>query len=387
MIAGVNRPDKQPDSSRPALPSQPRRVAVAGGGTAGHVTSAVAIMAAYRAGFNAEIFFIGCRDGFEARLIPAAGFELQIVPGTPYARRNALEKVRALVELARGTLAAKRLLKARKTELVIGLGGYASLGAILAAKLLGIPSVIHEANVLPGLANRIVGSLADLVFLGWGQAGARFQTKTILTGNPVRQNLNVCGSRFRDYGENRRIFVTGGSGGSPFLNENVPLLLAKVRDLGVPLKVLHQAGAGQAGQVRARYSELRMDGRVEEFVDDMVAAYRESDYVITAAGALTLAEVAMAGVPAFLVPQSAAANGHQIANADVFSRLSGGDWVREEEWDTTQVAGRLAATLGNPHALRMQATRLRELATPEAAQTLVAECETFLDGRRGSRRV
>lgn len=385
MIAGVNGLDKQPHSSPHAVPSRRRRVAVAGGGTAGHVTSAVAIMAAYQAHFDAEIYFIGCRDGFEARLIPAGGFELHIIPGAPYVRQNVFKKASALLELARGTLAARRLLKARETELVIGLGGYASLGAILAAKLLGIPSAIHEANVFPGLANRLIGSLADLVFLGWGQAGTRFQTKSVVTGNPVRQDMGELGPRFEGRGGDRRILVTGGSAGSPFLNENVPLLLAKVRDLGVPLRVRHQAGAGETEQVRGRYQGQGIDARVEEFIDDMAAAYRESDYVITAAGALTLAELAMAGLPALLVPQSAAASGHQIANAEVFSGLSGGAWVREEDWDTQRLAGSLAATLGDLDALIAQSNRLRKMATPNAAHTLVSECESFLKERRADR--
>lgn len=340
-------------------------------------------MAAYQADFNADIFFIGCRNGFEARLIPAAGFELQMIPGAPYVRRNVFAKARAILELTRGTIAARGLLKARDTELVIGLGGYASLGAILAAKLLGIPAVIHEANVFPGLANRAIGSLADLVFLGWEQAAGRFDTKSVVTGNPVRQNMQGFCPRVQKSGGNQRILVTGGSGGSPFLNDYVPRLLAQVRDLGIPIEILHQAGAGEVARVRERYQEQGIEAQVEEFIDDMAEAYRESDYVITAAGALTLAELAMAGLPALLVPQSAAANGHQIANAEAFSRLSGGGWVREQEWNSDELARNVAATLGDPDRLHAQAGRLRNMARPNAARSLVAECEAFLS-RRGT---
>jgi len=359
MIAGVNGLDKQAHPSTHPARSGRRRVAVAGGGTAGHVTSAVAILAAYRANFDADVYFIGCRDGFAARLIPAGGFELKIIPIAPYVRQSMAGKAWALVELVRETLAARRLLKARQTDLVIGLGGYASLGAILAAKLLGIPSVIHEANVFPGLANRMLGSLADRVFLGWEQARGSFQTKSVVTGNPIRRNMGALARQLREPGRDLQIVVTGGSAGSPFLNENVPLLLARVRDLGVPLKVRHQAGAGETERVRGRYQGQGIQARIEEFIDDMAAAYRESDYVITAAGALTLAELAMAGLPALLVPQSAAAGGHQIANAEVYSELSGGAWVREEDWDSERLAVSLAATLGDLDVLVAQANRLR----------------------------
>ena len=382
MITGVNVLDKQP----PAVPERSgrRRVAVTGGGTAGHVTSALAIMAAYQSGFDAEVYFIGCQGGFETQLIPAGGFELHIIPGAPYARQNVLGKVRSLEALLRGILAARRLLKAKQTGLVIGLGGYASLGAILAATTLGIPSVIHEANVFPGLANRMISSLTDCVFLGWAQAGSAFRSsKTVVTGNPIRPAMAALANQRREKSERRalrRILVTGGSTGSPFLNNNVPILLARVRDLAVPITVRHQTGEGETERVRQEYQRLKIDARIEVFIDDMAEAYLEADFVITAAGALTLAELAMFGLPALLVPLAAAAMGHQVANAKVYAERAGGAWVAEHDWDTEPLARRVAKTLGDFDVLNNQAQRLREMATPHAARILVEECEALLAG-------
>jgi UDP-N-acetylglucosamine--N-acetylmuramyl-(pentapeptide) pyrophosphoryl-undecaprenol N-acetylglucosamine transferase len=387
MIAGVNAPDKQPCT---VLGRSGRRsVAVAGGGTAGHVTSALAIMSAYQAGFDAEVYFIGCQDGFETQLVPAGGFELHIIPGAPYARQSLFGKARALAALLQGTLTARRLLQARQTGLVIGLGGYASLGPVLAARILGIPAVIHEANVFPGLANRMIASLTDRVFLGWEQAGAAFRkSKTVVTGNPIRPAMASLANQPREQRRDnlRRILVTGGSAGSPFLNANVPMLLARVRDLGVAITIRHQTGDGEIERVRQTYERLGFDARIEAFIDDMAQAYCQADFVITAAGALTLAELALFGLPALLVPLTVAAQGHQIANAKIYAEQAGGAWVPEHDWDTEPVARLVATTLADFDGLSAQAQRLRRMATPDAAQMLVEECEALLDGVRQSRR-
>jgi UDP-N-acetylglucosamine--N-acetylmuramyl-(pentapeptide) pyrophosphoryl-undecaprenol N-acetylglucosamine transferase len=370
MITGVDA------ASRPNR----RRVAVAGGGTAGHVTSALAIMAAYQSGFDADIYFIGCEGGFETQLIPAEGFELQIIPGAPYARQNLRGKFRSVVALLCGTFAARRLLKKKHTDLVIGLGGYASMGSILAARSLGIRSVIHEANVFPGLANRMIGSLSDRVFVGWAEASGAFPPAiTRVTGNPVRPAMAAKAEDAREGHEGpRRILITGGSLGSPFLNDKVPQLLARVRELGVPLEIRHQTGARETEKVSREYARLGIDARVEPFIDQMAEAYSQADYVIAAAGALTLAELAMFGLPSLLVPLATAANGHQIANARLFAERTGVTWILEDDWDTELLAGVLVAALGDILSLRSQTQRLRAMAAPNAARTLVESCEALM---------
>jgi UDP-N-acetylglucosamine--N-acetylmuramyl-(pentapeptide) pyrophosphoryl-undecaprenol N-acetylglucosamine transferase len=174
--------------------------------------------------------------------------------------------------------------------------------------------------------------------------------------------------------------------GSPFLNANVPILLARVRDLGVPITVRHQTGDAEIERVRQAYERLGFDARIDAFIDDMAQAYCQADFVITAAGALTLSELALFGLPALLVPLTVAAKGHQIANARIYAERSGGAWVPEHDWDTEPVARLVATTLADFDGLSAQAQRLRRMATPDAAQMLVEECETLLDGVRASRR-
>jgi UDP-N-acetylglucosamine--N-acetylmuramyl-(pentapeptide) pyrophosphoryl-undecaprenol N-acetylglucosamine transferase len=341
-------------------------------------------MAAYQAAVDADVYFIGCQGGFETQLVPAGGFVLELIPGAPYARQNLIGKLRSLVTLVRGTLAARRLLKAKQTELVIGVGGYASLGTVLAARTLGIHTAIHEANVLPGLANRLIGWLSERVFVGWDQASSSFSiSKTIVTGNPIRPDV---AARANDPGHNsgrqspRRILVTGGSQGSPFLNDKVPALLARVLELGVPVAVHHQTGEGASEPVRREYQRLGIDARVEAFIHDMAQAYCEAELVIAAAGALTLAELALFGLPSLLVPLEAAARGHQTANARIYADITGGTWVSEHGWDTELLAVRVASTLTDFDAWSAQAQRLRAMARPNAAHKLVEECEALMAG-------
>jgi UDP-N-acetylglucosamine--N-acetylmuramyl-(pentapeptide) pyrophosphoryl-undecaprenol N-acetylglucosamine transferase len=355
---------------------------VAGGGTAGHVNLALAIMAAYRTAFDAQVFFVGCEGGFETQLVPASGFDLEIIPGTPYARQNMAGKARSLITLVQGTLAARRLFQRRHADLVIGVGGYPSVGSILAARALGIPCVIHEANVFPGLANRLISSLTGRVFVGWEQAATFFRSsKTVVTGNPLRPEIAArsAGSPARS-GSRRRILVTGGSLGSPFLNRTAPQLLARIQELGIPLSVHHQSGEGGADALAEEYRRLGIPARVEAFVDDMGDAYRNADYAIATAGALTLAELSAFGLPALLIPLQAAAADHQMANAQAYAQHTGVILVSEREWVTEQIAKRVTEVLSDSGALDAQAVRLRELASPDAARAVVEQCEAYLNG-------
>jgi UDP-N-acetylglucosamine--N-acetylmuramyl-(pentapeptide) pyrophosphoryl-undecaprenol N-acetylglucosamine transferase len=347
-------------------------------------------MSAYQQSVGAEVYFVGCQGGFETQLVPSHGYDLEIIQGGPYARQSLWGKLRSLVGLARGILTARRLLKSRETNLVIGLGGYASVGTLLAARLLGIRSVIHEANVFPGLANRLTAGLSDCVFVGWDEARSSFPgSKTVVTGNPIEANIASAARERVDtcwQAGPRRILVTGGSLGSQFLNRKVPVLLESVRALGIPIAVRHQTGAGETGageteRVRDEYQRLGIAAVVESFIDDMAAAYSEAHFVIAAAGALTLAELAAFGLPSLVVPLEVAANGHQISNAKAYAGRSGGGWVTEREWDPGLLAALIAAPLSDFDAWRAQAHRVREMANPNAAQKLVDECEALLASR------
>jgi UDP-N-acetylglucosamine--N-acetylmuramyl-(pentapeptide) pyrophosphoryl-undecaprenol N-acetylglucosamine transferase len=202
-----------------------------------------------------------------------------------------------------------------------------------------------------------------------------------LTGNPVARGvLESAGRPKQDVGR-RAILVAGGSEGSPFLNERVPELLGAIQASGVELRAHHQYGWGDGGAIEAAYRRLGVEARVESFVDDMAAAYAGADFAICSAGAITLSELAIHGVPALLVPLASAAGDHQAPNAAAYSRLTGALYVRQSDWQTDKLAQRLATLLRDEAKLAQLSVRAREAGRPEAARAILNACEDLLASR------
>ena len=366
-----------------------RRIAIAGGGTAGHVQPALAIAEAYRGAVpDVDVLFLGTAGGAEARLVPEHGYRLATLTAAPFFGVGPAGRLRSVGALVAGAVQARRLLRGERVELVLGLGNFAAAGAVLGGRTLGLPAVIHEANAVAGVANRLLGRWVDRVLLGFPDAAASFSRATpVVTGTPVRTALrSVAAARdgARDP-ETPRLLVLGGSQGSPFLNARVPEVVARVVRRGLALQVCHQTGRGDAGAVRAAYERAGVAARVVSSLDDMARAYRWADVAISCAGAVTLAELAIVGLPALVVPLATAALDHQRANARAFAAASGVWWTSEDAWDATLVAERLAALVASPGERRVAAARMTAAAAPDAAARIVAACETLLAGTGGAR--
>lgn len=354
------------------MPDEPRsagrisRLAVAGGGTAGHVAPGLAVIAELRRqDSSAEAVFIGCEGGFEGRLVPARGVPFATIPGTPFARQGFAGKLLAAPNLLRGVRAARRILRERRIEVVLGLGGYASVGVVLAARTLGIPAAVHEANVVPGLANRLVGAPVDLVLLGWEESAKAFSaTPTRFTGNPLENPLQPSE---RSLNQPPRLLVTGGSEGSPFLNQAAPELAALLPGV----RILHQSGQGHADEVRARYQALDLDAQVAEFINDLPAEFLRSDFVVATAGSITMAELAAAGTPSLHIPLSTAAESHQESNARAYAQSSGAFWTSESDWSPQDLAARIAPLMTDPAAWSQASAQKRQSARPDAAAKIL----------------
>jgi len=364
-----------------------RRLAIAAGGTAGHITVGLAIAEAYRQAFDdVSICFIGTPAGLEERLVPLAGYPLEIVAGTPVAGESGLGKSRAVWNLAAGARQARRILIRRRTRLLIGCGGYASAGALIGARSLRLRVAIQEANIVPGMANRLLSRLADRVYLGFeAAAGSIGGSKIRVTGNPVRSEISRTGASKRQRisadRECARVVVMGGSLGSRFLNQQAPKLLEAIANLGVAIDVRHQTGNEDPAPVAAAYRAAGISAHVEAFISDMADTYQWADFAITSAGALTLAELAACGLPALLIPLRNSAGDHQVANARAFAARTGGWWVTEEAWDPGPLAERIALLLRGTENWQSASKRMRELATPDAARALVADCEELMSGQ------
>ncbi len=376
----------RPLSNLYRYPHTTRRVVLVCGGTAGHVYPALAIADAYRKEVpSLEILFFGAGDGFDGKLVPLYGYPLSVIHSSPIVGQSLRGKLRTIGGLGRAVVCARRMLMESKPDLIIGFGGYASVPTMMAARSLGLFTAIHESNAVAGLANKLLGRLVDRVYLGFEAAAGQFHAeRTLVTGNPVRPDVRSLATQDRHPPARQpfRILVTGGSQGSSFLNGQVPSLLCRLATSDLKLSVLHQSGSEDCERVRRDYGRGHLQASVVPFIDNMADAYQEADIAISCAGAATLAELAVLGMPVLLVPLSKAANNHQLSNAAAFVRVTSGGWQSEDRWSRDDLLGTIARLLRDPTAWREASEGVRRFAKPDASRILIADCEANIQARK-----
>ncbi len=298
------------------------RVLIAGGGTGGHIFPGIAIAEELlRQGVADEVVFAGTEHGLEAKVVPREGFHLHFLKAEGFVGKSPLKKIRALAFFLVSLAQSRSLLQRLRPRLVIGVGGYASVSMVLAAHMRGIPTLIHEQNAVPGLANRTLGRFADAIAVTYQESFDHFaKEKTWLTGNPVRKEMLQCDERaaraaFHLDPSRFTIFVFGGSSGAHRINRAVVEALPLLADVRASLQFIHQTGETDHQYVSDAYAAAGFTGIVVPFVYRMAEAYALSDIVLCRAGATTLAEITAIGKPAVLVPYPFAAANHQELNA------------------------------------------------------------------------
>jgi UDP-N-acetylglucosamine--N-acetylmuramyl-(pentapeptide) pyrophosphoryl-undecaprenol N-acetylglucosamine transferase len=354
-------------------------VLIAGGGTAGHVFPALAVAGELRDDGH-EVWFAGTASGQEARLVPAAGFRFEEVEARPLERKASVRTLTAPVAAMRSVGPIRPL--ASWADVVVGMGGYVSVPVALAALRSRRPLVLHEQNAVPGLANRTLARPARVVALAFAEAARAFprRTKVVVTGNPVREAIaRVPSERERLVMEARReldlsserrtVVVFGGSLGALHLNRAVAEALGWLdRD---DLQVVLLTGAQHESAVRAALPpEGRTPVRVLGFLEHMELAYALADLVIARAGATTIAELAICGVPSVLVPYPYATGRHQEANARALQRAGGASLLLDDELDGRVLAERIGWLLDDQEMRRRMGERARAWARPDAAASL-----------------
>jgi UDP-N-acetylglucosamine--N-acetylmuramyl-(pentapeptide) pyrophosphoryl-undecaprenol N-acetylglucosamine transferase len=337
-------------------------------GTGGHIFPGLAVAGTLRAR-GADVRWLGTPTGLENRLVPAAGLELDRISIAGLRGRGALGWLLAPLRVVRAMLQARQIFRRQRPGCVLSMGGYVAGPGGVMARLMGIPLVIHEQNALPGLTNRLLRPLAERVFGGFPN-GLR---AAVHSGNPVRADilsLPAPAERARDRSGPLRLLVIGGSQGSAALGRIVPQALALLAHSERP-RVLHQAGR-QLEATRQEYAKCGVEAEIVEFVDDMAGAWAEAELAICRAGALTVAELAAAGVASVLVPFPHAVDDHQTANARYLTE-AGAAWLEPEQALTPE---RLAARLTEVDraGLLDMAERARSLARPTAAETVAEAC-------------
>jgi UDP-N-acetylglucosamine--N-acetylmuramyl-(pentapeptide) pyrophosphoryl-undecaprenol N-acetylglucosamine transferase len=362
-----------------------QRWAVAGGGTGGHVTPALAL-AERIAARGDEVLLLGSSAGLETRLVPAAGFELATLPAAQMMGRSAAARVAAVAAIARGVVAARGLLRRRRIEIVVSVGGYASVPAVLAAAWLRVPIALLEPNAMPGRANRLSARLAKLLFVHFDRAAERLarpgDPRLRRTGIPLRTELvrAFAGAPPRRLpAPPFRLLVLGGSQGARQLNDAMIALAGRLDASAI--RVVHQSGESDRERVVAAYAEAGIQAEVIAFAPDMPRRYREADLAVCRAGALTVAELAMAGLPALLVPYPFAADDHQTENARALADAGAACLLASRPLDPEALLRELDRLLAAPHTLRAMGEAAGKLARPDAAERVVAECAALLGER------
>ena len=341
---------------------------IAAGGTGGHVFPGIALAREIRARRpDAQVLFVGSRHGLESKLVPDAGFPLEIVRASGFAGKPAAAKIAALAELPAGFFQARRLLSERGARAVAGVGGYVTVPVVSAARSLGVPTLIHESNAYPGVANRFLNRFATRTAVGIAAANARLSRPGVVTGTPVRPEFFSVPALDRA-ATTRRLLVFGGSQGSRVLNR---AMAAAVRTLATgDLEVIHQTGEREFDETRGRYGDLPAGWRLVPFLPRIHEELAWADLVLARAGSQTLAELAAAGRPSILVPFGSATHGHQSENARVFS-VAGAAVAIDENGLTAEVLSHaVAGLLGNRGRLIAMGENARAFARPDAARLL-----------------
>lgn len=339
-------------------------IVFAGGGTGGHVFPMLAVADAVRVlAPDVPLVFIGTERGLETKLVPDRGYRLELVRAVPMRGGGVSGAIRGAVRAARSIPEMRALLEELAPQAVFSIGGYAAGAVAVAARLLAIPLALMEPNSEVGLANRLVAPLVQRAYTAYPESEKHFgQSAVLRTGVPLR-----AGFRPRAYAPGRElgVLVLGGSQGAVSLNESVPRALARVK---VPVRVVHQCGAGKDGAVRALYDELGAGERAQviPFIDDVAAELARADLVVGRAGAGAVAEICAVGRPSLLIPYPFAGD-HQRFNAESVARAGAAVCVRAQEATVERLSGEIERLASEPGLLPAMARAALELGRPEAA--------------------
>lgn len=341
------------------------RAAIVGGGTGGHVIPALAIARQLKESYSAELLFIGTSRGIETRLVPQAGFPLQLVQVGQLKNVSLVKRIRTLADIPRGVLACRKLFAEFRPHVVIGVGGYASGPGMLAAILMRIPTLAFEPNLVPGFANRVVARYVSAAAVHF-QESSRFFRNARVTGVPVRPEFfKIPQHAFSPPGS---LLVFGGSQGARVLNQAMIDAIPKWKELGISIS--HQTGERDFEKVDSAYKQAGFAAQVSRFIEDMPAAFAEADLVICRSGASTVAEITAAGKAAVFVPFPFAADDHQLKNAEALEQAGAARLIREAELSPERLAQTVADLLKNPEALNDMAVKARSLSHPRASDEI-----------------
>lgn len=353
-----------------------RTLMIMAGGTGGHIFPGLAV-AEYLSKLGWKIHWLGSAVRMEAELVPAAGYPISFLSVQGVRGNGLLRLLAAPLQIFRAVWQARKAIHQCQPDLVLGMGGFASGPGGVAAWLAGVPLVIHEQNAVPGMTNKMLCHIAKKVLTGFeGAFGAEADDKYQWVGNPVRADFSKIERRSPSQDGRTRVLVVGGSLGARVLNQTLPTVLASLADV----EIRHQCGKGNQQQVEQAY-RTQMSGsqhwQVEEFISDMASAFAWADLIICRAGALTVSEVALAGLPAIFVPLPHAVDDHQSKNAEVLVTAGAAILAPQHTLSDEEFRLRLQQLISEPASLEAMAMAAKKVARPDATAQ-VAECCRYI---------
>jgi UDP-N-acetylglucosamine--N-acetylmuramyl-(pentapeptide) pyrophosphoryl-undecaprenol N-acetylglucosamine transferase len=350
---------------------------IAGGGTGGHLFPGIAIAEAFlKRDSGHEILFVGTDRGLEKRVLKELGYPLATLDIEGIKGRSWKRSIQAAFKIPGSMMQAYKIIKKYSPHIVIGVGGYASGPAVLAAHFMGINTAVAEQNALPGVTNRILSKFVDKIFLSFPDRGRWFpEAKSVVTGNPIRAAFAAPPEMVAKIGGKPfQILVFGGSQGAHAINMAVLAAADELAGAREKLKLVHQTGEKDVQKIRDAYKRLNMNAEVHPFIMDMATAYGEADLIICRAGATSVAEITALGKAAIFVPFPFAIHDHQTKNAEILVHAQAALMIPEKDLSGPKLANTIARLIEQPALLEEMALKAKALGNFRAADDVAAAC-------------
>ena len=357
--------------------SRALRLLLTGGGTGGHLFPAMATAEQVRESLpESSVMFVGTRRRLDRDSLARSGFLVKTIHSYGFKGKNIWELIKALAVLPVSLLESCYHILKFNPDVVMGVGGYVTGPVVAAAWLLRRPTLIHEQNSVPGLANRKLGRLVDRICLSLPQSEKYFPAgKSVLTGNPVRRKIIETG-RSRNGGTNKRtLLILGGSQGAHAVNEMIVEALRGGIEAFSSLRVIHQTGRDDEGMVREAYEKMGIEHQVSSFFTDMAELYKQADLIVSRAGATTLAEIGVVGTPAVLIPYPYAADNHQEKNGAWYVESGAALMFVQRDLTPQRLAEEILRILNDQDRLDTMSAAMRGLGIDNAAERIVTICQ------------
>lgn len=367
------------------------KLIIAGGGTGGHLFPGIAVAEEFLSRDPAnEVLFVGTERGIEARAVPAAGYPLELISAAGIRGKRTFSQLKGAAMMVYGYAQSRKILKRFRPDMVLGVGGYASLPMVLAARGMKVPRFIHEQNAIPGQTNRLLARFVNKVFITLEESARYFPTaSTQLTGNPLRrQILNSVASPIKDQGSSEdsaslpsprtacsrfHLLVFGGSQGAHAINATMIDALPLLKEHPVRLSITHQTGEKECAEVTAAYRSAGVEAVITPFISDMAAEYAKADLIICRAGATTIAEVTACGKACLFIPYPYAADDHQRRNAEALLKKDACFMMLERELTGKTLAESITTLAEDTDLVHRTGELAFMLAKLDAARIIVDE--------------